>query len=333
MLISVIVPVYKVERYLPKCIESILQQTYQELEIILVDDGSPDHSGHICDEYAKKDPRIQVIHKKNGGVADARNVGIEQATGELIALVDSDDYIAPDMYEKLVLRMQEDGSDMAICNFLCVEPDGTEILSLNHSLPISDGVFTRDELFRKLADGQKTHYYATTWNKLYKRELFFDARYPTDKYYEDEFIAHHVIKNCNSISCVSDALYYYVQHPGSFMHGKATIKKLDSSGALLDRVNLLCKEELFYEAACVNQSAMTFIVEYYHELDCSVREIRCKLNEQRKECRQYGWQLFGHNIGWKNRMACVLFFLGITPYYMVYRWLLKKNRKKSVKGD
>ena len=115
--ISVIIPVYKAEEYLERCVDSVLAQTYSNLEIILVDDGSPDNSGQICDRYAEKDSRVKVIHKKNGGVSSARNAGLDVATGEFVAFVDSDDFIAPDMYEKLMVSLSS-GSDLSMCDFM-----------------------------------------------------------------------------------------------------------------------------------------------------------------------------------------------------------------------
>ena len=117
LVISVIVPVYKVEQYLPQCIESIINQTYRNLEIILIDDGSPDNCGKICEEYAQKDKRIKVFHKKNGGLSDARNYGIARASGEYLAFVDSDDWIEPDMYEVLVNWIEDHQTDIVSCGF------------------------------------------------------------------------------------------------------------------------------------------------------------------------------------------------------------------------
>ena len=114
-LISVIIPVYKVERYLPRCIDSILSQTYKNIELLLIDDGSPDSSGDICDEYAEKDPRVRMFHKENGGVSSARNLGLDEAKGDYIGFVDSDDYIAPGMYEKLVELIEDNNADIAVC--------------------------------------------------------------------------------------------------------------------------------------------------------------------------------------------------------------------------
>lgn len=139
-LISVIVPVYKVERYLCRCVDSIIAQTYTNLQIILVDDGSPDGSGAICDDYAAKDPRITVIHKENGGLSDARNAGLGAARGSYIGFVDSDDYISVDMYEKLYKAIVACNADMSVCNFRYVDENGNNMEERNNALPVKDEV-------------------------------------------------------------------------------------------------------------------------------------------------------------------------------------------------
>ena len=148
--ISVIVPVYNIEGYLGKCIDSIIAQTYKDLEIILVDDGSSDHCGAICDKYAKKDNRIKVIHKPNGGLSDARNHGIEAATGSYLGFVDGDDYIEPQMYEKLHNALVENDAEMSICSFRYV--GGYE--ERNGRLSIADEVLTGREILLEKKNGK-----------------------------------------------------------------------------------------------------------------------------------------------------------------------------------
>ena len=172
--ISVIVPVYKVEPYLSRCLDSIINQTYRNLEIILVDDGSPDRCGEICDEYARQDSRIRVIHKANGGLSDARNHGIDVAIGDYIAFVDSDDYIATDMYEKMLARLELDNSDMVVCNYYRFDEGSAPPKDGYIQLP--DRVLTQDEAFDFYL--QIGGDYVSAWNKLYKRTIFDDLRYP-----------------------------------------------------------------------------------------------------------------------------------------------------------
>lgn len=233
--ISVIVPVYKVEKYLEKCIDSILNQTYLNIEVILVDDGSPDNCGNICDMYARKDSRVSVIHKENGGLSDARNVGMQEITGDYLLFVDSDDYIESDMLAVMYKRMKEDDTDLVICNFSYVDEEGNLIAEKNQNSPISNEVLTCGEAFSRLGC-DKYWYYVTAWNKLYRRWIFNDITFPKGKIHEDEYIAHYVLAKCNKISCVEQSLYMYVQREQSIMNSEYTIKNLDVIDAFCSRV-------------------------------------------------------------------------------------------------
>ena len=232
-LISVIVPVYRVEKYLDKCVSSIVSQSYGNLEIILVDDGSPDKCGAMCDAWEKKDSRIRVIHKENGGLSDARNAGIEAANGECLMFVDSDDYIAPDMAEKLHTALVKNEAELSICNFCCVSEEGTEDFEQPNRL--QEKLITgEDALALLLARGSVN--YVVAWNKLYKRELFHELRFPRGKYHEDEFLAHHILGLCKRIACIPDVLYFYLQRDGSIMSNPSFIRRLHSLEAAADRI-------------------------------------------------------------------------------------------------
>lgn len=232
--ISIIVPVYNVEKYLIRCLDSIVNQTYKNLEIILVDDGSTDRCSEICDTYAGKDKRINVIHKENGGLSDARNRGIEIATGEYLAFVDSDDYIAANMYAVLLERMLNDGSDMAVCNFLYVDEQEKLLEESNCDIPIINECIETRAAIHKLTEA-KSWYYVVAWNKLYRKEIFRRLRYPKGKYHEDEFVIHHIIQNCRLISCVKDPMYYYVQRDKSITSQSFNLGRMDIADALIDR--------------------------------------------------------------------------------------------------
>lgn len=240
--ISVIVPVYKVEEYLEKCIESIINQTYINLEIILVDDGSPDNCGKICDTYAEKDSRIKVIHKKNGGLSDARNAGIEQATGDFYMFIDSDDYIDKTMCEKLYHALNKQKTDVAVCNLKCVDANGNEICEMNDISPFVGEIMTEDEIFDKFHD---TNYwfFVVAWNKLYRKQIFEEIRFPFGRIHEDEFTFHHIIKKCGRLAIVPEELYYYVQRENSIVNSERNIKNLDGSEAFFNRVDFAFKEE------------------------------------------------------------------------------------------
>lgn len=247
-LISVIVPVYKVEKYLDKCIQSIVEQTYQNLEIILVDDGSPDICPGICDEWGMKDSRIKVIHKENGGLSSARNAGMAVAKGEYIGFVDSDDYIENNMYEKLYTIIKTEEADLAICNFDIVTERGELI---ENGLLIKDEVFSGKVGLEKLMQ-ERGWYYVTAWNKLYSRKIVEEMKFPVGKIHEDEFFVHRVFGKCSKIVSISQGLYKYVQRQGSIMNATKGIKKLDVIEAFCDRI-------MFYKEHNMEEIALNFL--------------------------------------------------------------------------
>ena len=222
--ISIIVPVYNVERYLGKCINSILNQTFADFELILVDDGSTDRSGYICDDYKKKDNRIKVIHKENGGLSSARNAGLDIAKEKYIGFVDSDDFINKNMYEFLYKDIKVNNSDIAICDYEEVYENekGINYQESNSSTL----VLTNIEALWKIYD-KKGWNYVIAWNKLYKKYLFDDIRFPIGKIHEDEMIAHEVLYKANKITYNNKKLYYYLQRENSIMGKKFNINRLD----------------------------------------------------------------------------------------------------------
>lgn len=255
-LISIIVPIYKVEKYLPRCIESILSQTYRNIEIILVDDGSPDSCPKICDVYAEKDSRIQVIHKKNGGLSDARNAGIEVAKGEFLCFVDSDDYIQSTMIECLVTAIERTGAKLAIANVKTVDEQGKRIYSVEQS-PIRNGVLTAEELLPKLYQGLGW-YYIVAWNKLYHHSLFEKIRFPIGKIREDEYIIAQIVWDAQTIVCVDNEEYIYTfQRKGSIMASQQVKSHCDWLEALYLRFEF-CKEEKSLAEFAIETRAVYF---------------------------------------------------------------------------
>lgn len=214
-LISVIVPVYNVAEYLPECIDSIISQTYTNLEIILVDDGSTDECPRICDEYAKKDSRIRVIHKENGGLSDARNAGLDICTGEWIGFVDSDDYIDKTMYSKLYKAAAENTSDVSVCHFVDSGNGKYHQKKLSSKMVFD---LKEDMVHHVLTEGDGT---ISACLKLYKSSVFYGLRFPKRITYEDMYIILLVIKNTFRMTIIPDNLYFYRKRTGSIV--KATI--------------------------------------------------------------------------------------------------------------
>lgn len=219
--ISIIVPVYKVEKYLEKCVDSILAQTFTDFELILVDDGSPDNSGTICDEYAKKDPRVKVIHKENGGLSSARNAGIDIAKGKYLGFIDSDDYIADDMYELLYNNIIRENADLSICGIYDVYK-GKE----PKVLPDFRKVCTKEETIKMILEAKIVSVHAV--NKLYKRSLFNEVRYPIGIITEDAAIILDVVNQCKKIIIDTSQKYFYYHRENSISSNKFSIRDLDT---------------------------------------------------------------------------------------------------------
>lgn len=233
-LISVIAPVYKVEKYLEKCIESIVNQTYRNLEIVLIDDGSPDNCPAICDNWSKKDNRIKVIHKKNGGLSDARNAGMEISTGEYIAFVDSDDWIESHYIEYLYQAIQETNAEISACEV-------REVIDGEAAEPVLDEplVFRENspkEAIEELLKG--CGFRAVAWNKLYKRSLLEGERFEVGRLHEDEFFSYRILDKASVLAFVDIPLYNYRQRLGSIMT-TFTVYHLDALDAYLCRLKLL----------------------------------------------------------------------------------------------
>ena len=287
-LISVIVPVYNVDKYLPKCIDSIINQTYKNLEIILIDDGSTDSSPKICDEYMNKDSRIIVIHKDNGGLSSARNKGIEVAKGNLICFIDSDDYLELNMLEELKNNMDKYDSDIACCNFYDIK---NEVSSLRIKKDTNiEFVSSEKEKFINIQNEYSPlTYYA--WNKLYKKEIFNNIRFPEGRLYEYTYILCDIFDKANRISFTLKPLYNYVYRSSS-LGNSFNLKHFDKMGSFDKKIEFFNKKK-YYDLldnensgkACAiirNLSKMKFnkiknkevYKKYYKELKETTKEIK-----------------------------------------------------------
>lgn len=225
-LVSVIVPIYKVEKYIHRCIDSIINQTYSNLEIILVDDGSPDSCGAICDEYARTDNRIVVVHKSNGGLSDARNAGLDIMHGDFVTFIDSDDYISLDYVERLYKVLKDNNADISVCaeEYVLELPngkekvikrpfrdyEGTKVLTAEEALSCT----LRQDLFE-----------ASAWGKLYLARLFSDIRYPVGFAYEDQGTTYKTFLKSERVAFLGEHLYCYLQRNGSILHSGGSSKR------------------------------------------------------------------------------------------------------------
>lgn len=247
-LISVIVPIYKVESYLDRCVRSIVEQTYENLEIILVDDGSPDNCPAICDAWAEKDSRIRVIHKENGGLSDARNAGLAVATGEYVSFIDSDDHIAPDFLARLQDAVVKTGAEVAECATDYVDEDGN-VLRLRNAANMPE--MGKLEALRRLVleDGV----YQTVWNKLYRRDVIEGIPFAVGKLNEDEFWTYRVIDRIEKLAVVPEPLYHYLQRSSSIIGTGYNIRRLDGLEARFQRMEYLQKYE---QLACLTRQGL-----------------------------------------------------------------------------
>ena len=246
VLLSVVVPVYNVEHYLKKCVDSICHQTYRNLEIILVDDGSTDCSGSLCDEFATSDSRIRVIHKSNGGLSDARNAGMELASGEWWMFVDSDDYIAPDTAETLLLAAVENHCEIAVCNMMRIYEDGKQE---PFYCPVTEPtIWAGEQRFETLRQ-------PSVCNKLFRADLFKELRFPKRKFYEDTFVYHVLAHRANRIALTGLSGYYYLSRRESILgQSQFTDRYFDYVEAIHERAMFLFNHGVsrYGEEACLS---------------------------------------------------------------------------------
>ena len=282
--ISVVVPIYKVEPYLRKCVDSILNQTYQNLEVILVDDGSPDNCGAICDEYARKDPRVKVIHKENGGLSDARNAGMEIMTGQLVAFVDSDDWIEPQMYQRLYELMMRFDADMA---FGGVADDVVEN-GVVRTLKTSDYGQTPVEEDRVSAIRRYFHGSWAAWDKLYRVELLNGIRYPVGEINEDEAIVLHLLDRCERVCYTNEVLYHYMKR----VDGSSITTAAFSPKKLAWAKH--CKDNLEFIRENYPQLELDAAARYRSSLLWALREIALSEGVYDEEVRQLKHQMRAH---------------------------------------
>lgn len=234
-LISVIVPVYNVEPYIDRCIESIVNQSYTNLEIILVDDGSTDSSSTLCDKWKEKDNRILVIHKKNGGLSDARNAGLKMAKGEYIGFVDSDDWIAVDMYKKLMNSIKDTGSDIAACSVLMVYENKSPDKYLTH---LENTVLNTNQAQLELLKERKLLHPVPY--KLYSKKTIEGIFFEVGKQHEDVFWSYQAIGAANKVSIIDYVGYYYWQRSDSIMGRKFDSRRIDV-------IEAICRRQKYFE--------------------------------------------------------------------------------------
>ncbi len=328
--ISIIIPVYNVKNYLDRCVESVLRQSYAELEVILVDDGSTDGSSQLCDRWAEKDSRIRVIHKENGGVSDARNAGLDAATGEYLGFVDSDDYLAPDMYQKLYRTLKENDAEVSICNFLFVDDKGVPLAEeRNLGFPIHDEVISGIDVLQKMHTMKRGIFYVFSWNKLYRKHLFSDVRFPKGKLSEDSFIVHRILEKCERVACITEIGYYYVQRTGSYMHNRSCMSYLNEAEARFEHMRFYYDHGLFKAAGHAYCDAGFKLQEAYARCK-TMPEYSAELNEAFQTYRRNAY--FREYCTPKEKLQSTIISYSPRLYHLVFHNPIREQLKPAIRN-
>lgn len=275
-MISVIVPVYNVEKYLERCVKSIAAQTYKDLEILLIDDGSTDKSGKMCDDFQQTDSRIKAFHKQNGGLSDARNYGIEHSAGEFISFVDSDDYIDEKMLETLHRLITENDADLAVCSAMDVF-EGKEVTQVKE---IKEFNLNKVESYKYMLRGDGI---PSACNKLYKRQTVGDVRFPVGKLYEDGFFTPQILKKVEKTAVTSKPMYYYFRRADSITtkpFRKGDLDVIEAYDKCVKQVKELCPEALPY-------AEFRYRNAYFNVLDKMLMRDDCKEIPEYKQVVKY----------------------------------------------
>lgn len=328
-LVSIIIPVYKVEKYLAECLDSVIHQTYSNIEMIVIDDGSPDQCGQICDEYAKKDPRIQVVHTENKGLSSARNTGLDLAKGEYVSFIDSDDSVATTFIENLVNVVCTYHADLAICGIA----DAKESFDTSTEIfPEELKKMNRKEVILSLPDlsEKENALREVVWNKLYKRELFDHICFPNGRLYEDAATIYQVFWECQSeIVFLNKRLYFYRQREDSIVHEKISIKRYDLLKACNEQVTFFQEHSKEHMPILLKKYQIMLKDAWYRtyfEMEDSRKEeyLKAILQESRKRF----FSVFFHaNCSCKERMMFTAFNVSPHSYYKMLDFIeaLKRN--------
>ena len=277
-MVSVIVPVYNVSKYLERCVERLSQQTYKDVEIILVDDGSTDDSGSICDRWASSDTRVRVIHKANGGLSSARNAGLDIAGGEYVAFVDSDDFVETDYILKLTECAESRNADVVICNYRFVDDGGAPIDNDNYTRYSRKDSFDSYEALKLFEDKQYRTFFDVVWNKLYKKDLWEGVRFPEGVgVVEDITVMPRIYHKAHSLCVIDDTLYNYVYRVGSLSHSNRDIQD-----DLALRIPMMEERLSLYREWNIKELCLSHIIHMYPMLNRSEKHGKAELKNLQK---------------------------------------------------
>ncbi len=311
-LVSVIVPIYNVEKYLERCIASIVAQTWENMEIILVDDGSTDGSGAICDKWGERDGRVTVLHRKNGGLSDARNAGLDRAAGDYIVFVDSDDYVDPVLVSYCLAVLKRKRVDMVVYGYHRVDDAYNDLIACDVSKPREERVKKEDLQDLYLCANKIP---VAVWSKFYKRKVWERLRFPVGRIYEDRFVMLDVLANADQAVISDKKLYYYRRRPGSITH----VRNRKSYYDLLESYRFDC------ERLKKNRKLYNLVLSGYTAELMGLYEIETKRNRKKilKHFRRTMKFPVRHGC-WKTAIVLTLFFI----HPGIYEWLFVEHREE-----
>lgn len=312
-IISIIVPVYNVEEYLQRCIDSILNQSFKNFELILVNDGSTDNSLKICKEYLLNDPRVKIINKENGGLSSARNAGINIAKGRYIGFVDSDDWINKEMYKILYELCEKNNSDIAECRYTVTTGNEMNLDNSSNLITILNNEEAIKSLYTNTSYGS-----VVSWNKLYRCELFKDIKFPEGKLNEDQFTTYKLYYKSNKIVSIDKVLYYYFQSTKSIMRSEFTLKKLDAIEAI-ESSHKFFEENNLYDLVLWNDTLYSFVLIKYFIILLRNEQFDNKYRNSILEKFRGRFWLFIKNehISIKEKLLLMLFYVSPKLYIFI----------------
>lgn len=343
--ISIVIPVYHVEEYLKQCLDSVLAQTYQNLQIIIVNDGSDDNSYQIIEQFQRMDSRIEVICQDNQGLSAARNTGICAANGEYIIFIDSDDFIAPDFVETLYREIKENAADFAVCGFVIVDEDGLErIIKNDKQMGVNEkstlkqsidkenikafkndtmriDILTAEEFWTKYESNEHL-YCVVAWNKIYRRSLFDEIKYEVGKLHEDEYILHEILRRVKRIACCYVPLYYYRTRKKSIVNSSSEKRSVYIIEAYLNRMDYFL-EEKNYERLHYTFQEIADILEPLNQSQNEVMKLTKRLKKILKDALK-------QPISPKFRSKAMVFLID-TRFYYEFRTFVRKRKENRIK--
>lgn len=313
--ISVIIPVYNAEKWLPKCMDSVLSQTYSNLEILLINDGSTDSSGSLCDTYAQEHPEIHAYHQPNQGLSAARNTGLDKALGEYLFFLDSDDFLEPSALEMLYHSLKKNNADVVIGSYQTVDTTNQPLTKENFSYPSTETIISEKEFW----DFSLHHVAATiACSKLYPKKIWDNLRFPVGKIHEDNAVVHYVVKQCKKIVCLNQVVLNYRSTPDSITTTSFRLANLDKAEVLINQISYLCEKGYDSMALYYWGVGTRVILQARNKLDLSDKKVQKVIRQLYPSYKALAKQLSKSSSATKkNLIQLYLFRINLSLYHKV----------------